>query len=55
MYTGHLIEELIETVERAEMMAREGLEMQFKKAMISTTGYATYIYEPIVMQQVAVA
>ena len=48
MYTGRMIEELVECVERAEQQAQSSkIEMALKKAVRNAAGYSTYIYEAV--------
>lgn len=56
MYTGRMIEELIECVQRAEQKAQPGkIEMALKKAVRNAAGYSTYIYEAVQRISAAVA
>ena len=48
MYTGRMIEQLVESVQRAEQNAQSSrIEMALKKAVRNAAGYSTYIYEAV--------
>jgi len=57
MYTGTMIEELMQCVQRVEQKAQPGghIEIALKKAVLNAAGYSTYIYEAVQTQHMAVA
>jgi hypothetical protein len=55
MYTGRMIDELMEVVTRAEQQALIETELSLLKSVPNSAGFSTHIYEPIVIQRMAVA
>lgn len=55
MYTGHMIEDLLEVVTRAEEHAHVETGLSLQKSVPDSAGFSTHIYEPIVIQRMAVA
>lgn len=55
MYTGKMIDELMQCVQRAEQQSTLEYQMKLKKAVLNSAGYSTYIYEPAKPVQMAVA
>lgn len=55
MYSGHMIEDLMEVVTRAEQHAFIEPELSLRKSVPNHAGFSTHIYEPIVIQRMAVA
>jgi hypothetical protein len=55
MHTGRMIDDLMEVVTRAEQHAFIETELTLQKSVPSTAGFSTHIYEPIVIQRMAVA
>lgn len=56
MYTGTMIDELMEVVTRAEQhQALIENELSLRKSVPNSAGFSTHIYEPIVIQRMAVA
>ncbi len=55
MYTGTMIEELMQCVQHVEQKTQPGsqIEIALKKAVLNAAGYSTYIYEAV--QTMAVA
>ncbi len=54
MYTGTMIEELMQCVQRVEQKAQPGhIEIALKKAVLNAAGYSTYIYEAVRTMAVA--
>jgi len=55
MYTGKMIEELTQCVQRAELLAQLDCQIALKKAVLNSEGYSTYIYESAQFEKMAVA
>jgi len=55
MYTGNMIEDLMEVVTRAEQHAHIEPGLSLRKSVPNDAGFSTHIYEPIVIQRMAVA
>ena len=55
MYSGHVIDELMDVVTRAEQQALIVDELRLRKSVLDSSGFSTHIYEPIVIQKMAVA
>ncbi|HTD22971.1 MAG TPA: hypothetical protein VK738_09980 [Terriglobales bacterium] len=55
MYTGKMIDELVQCVQRAEQHVELECQIALKKAVLNSAGYATYIYESAKSEQTAVA
>ena len=55
MYTGSMIDDLMEVVTRAEQQALIETELGLRKSVRDDAGFSTHIYEPIVIQRMAVA
>jgi len=55
MYTGKMIDELVQCVQRAEQHVEIECQIALKKAVLNSAGYSTYIYESAQSEQTAVA
>ena len=55
MFSGHVIDDLLEVVVHAEEQALMVAELRLRKSVLDSSGFSTHIYEPIVIQKVAVA
>jgi hypothetical protein len=55
MYTGKMIDELLECVQRAEQHAGVECQITLKKTVLHSAGYSTHIYESVQSEQRAVA
>jgi hypothetical protein len=54
MYTGKMIEELVQCVLRAELLAQLDCQIALKKAVLNSEGYSTYVYESVQSEKTAV-
>ena len=55
MYSGSVIDDLMEVVVHAEEQALLVAELTLRKSVRDGSGSSTHIYEPIVIQKMAVA